>query len=510
MNKHIKVSLVLLSLIGMAYADHSNKAFANSKTFFWIRPPFQTAMPEKETLFRDRALAKECGWSGAFQVVGFGGQSTHSKDMAEYFMFCTKSELIVASNNLAELADNPNARDVNAAHFNILAQTTGDPFKSTFKFRPRHTFYGAGFEYRQYLHCKDACEKYWWFDISFPVLYVRNDMRLTEVVTSGTPLNANVNANMVEAFKGAKGFFNPSTATVTGTAWTYGKIDGARKKTGVADIEVKLGYDFICDDCCHAEAYIGGLIPTGNRPKAHFVFEPIIGHNKHGGIMWGGSWGWQIWENCDSYLHVEMAANGRYLFQGKEWRSFDVKGKPWSRYMLVYLDADDAASQAATTGINVFTRKLKVTPRFMHDLNTALVYTWCNFQAEVGYNFWAKTSEKIRLDSAWEVGPAFASLADSGATNGANAINRAITIKENFSACEADYSTLQAIQEQDLDLLSASSPALISHTFYGSVGYRWDDWCYPVFAGFGGSYEFASEHGAINRWMLWGKVGFSI
>ncbi len=349
MRKYVKLSLLFLGAVGfVAQTTASSKddsAFNSSKTFMWIRPPFQSSMPEKESLWRDRALAKEGGLSGAFQIVPFGGRSINKKDIAEYFMFCKKSSLNVATDNFPELVGNPNLRDVNAAHFNIhVASPASSPaFQSTIQFRPRHTFAGVGFDYKQYLHCRDACEKKWWAEISFPLLHVRNDMRLSEVITStgtNTPLNDNVNTNMVEAFKGAKPFVNPltefSSNSITGSGWNFGKIAGSRKKTGVADIELKLGYDYLCEEMCHAEGYIGGLIPTGNRPDAKFVFEPIVGHGKHGGIIWGASWGWEVWASCDRYVHFEMATNGRYLFRNSQHRSFDVKGKPWSRYQLVY------------------------------------------------------------------------------------------------------------------------------------------------------------------------------
>jgi hypothetical protein len=514
MKNKLICSLAVFTLGGIAQAV-DNKALETSKTFLWIRSPFQTARPEKETMWRDRALAKACGWSGAFQAVPFGGQSTHAKRMAQYFMMCTKSELVVAENyafGSGGLTADPNLRDVNANQFNI--STIDNAFASTIKFRPRHTFYGIGLDYKQYLHRKDSCKKKCWAEISLPVLQVRNDLRLKEkVINQGTPLNAGadkVNADMKEAFKGQKGFYNVQAYVVTGSVWQYGKIDGAKKESGVADVEVKIGYDFMCGDCFHSEAYAGVIIPTGNSPKAEFVFEPILGQNKHWGFMWGSNWGWLIWEQCDRFLHLEMANNTRYFFERTEWRSFDIKGKPWSRYMLIYNSEADAASQTPTNGINVFTQKLKVDPRYMHDLNIALVFNWGNCQIEAGYNFWAKVAEHVKLDKPWQEGPAFVNLYFEQPLPSSNKINRAITIKENFFGSGQNYNENLIIKAQDLDLKSAASPAAITHTFYGTTGYRWDDWCYPVVVNVGGSYELSQVDSAPSRWTVWGKVGVSI
>lgn len=538
MRKQVKLSLLVFAS-GALLEAASGTSYNSSKTFLTIRPVFQSHMPEKEAGWRDRPLARDCGWGGAFQIVPLGGRSTHAKNIAEYFMFCDKSELVVAEDSaLGSSGDafdaNPNFRDVNATHFNI--QTFNRNFKSTIQFRPKHSFAGVGLDWRQYLHRRDACEKKWWFEVSTPLLWVHNDVKLTEVITA-TVLQYidGANENMVEAFKGLKPFVRPNrltvaaapnlTSVVTGSGWQYGKIDGAQKRFRAADVEIKLGYDYICDEMCHAEGYIGGVIPAGNKPKSIYVFEPIVGHNFHGGIMWGGSWGWELWSSCDRYLHMEWAANARYLIKNTQVRSLDVKGKPWSRYMLVYRSFEDMNSRAAQEGINVFTRKVEVRPRLVKDFNTALVYTSCNFQGEIGYNYWSRESEEIKLDAPFETGITFVTLNQDGDVTALApgnldltvhaSVNRAITIKENFVGAEQVPTTATlynqlALTEEDLSFESASSPCAISHTFYGSLGYRWDDLCYPVFVNLGGSYELASEKGAISRWLVWGKFGVSI
>ena len=72
--------LMLVSIVGIAYGSSTPQSLkggdATGQTFFYARPQFQDAMPEKISLFRnDRALARECGWGGAFQAVVFGGRT---------------------------------------------------------------------------------------------------------------------------------------------------------------------------------------------------------------------------------------------------------------------------------------------------------------------------------------------------------------------------------------------------------------------------------------------------
>ena len=40
-------------------------------------------------------------------------------------------------------------------------------------------------------------------------------------------------------------------------AWQYGKIDGARKKVGIADIYIHLGNDYIKDPIHHLATFVG-------------------------------------------------------------------------------------------------------------------------------------------------------------------------------------------------------------------------------------------------------------
>ncbi len=320
-------------------------------------------------------------------------------------------------------------------------------------------------------------------------------MRLKETNKQGQPDPA-FNQDMTEAFKGG----------TDARDIKFGKIDCSRKKTGFADLEIKLGYDWVCEDAYRADFWVGALVPTGNKPKAVYVFEPIIGHNKHWGIIGGAHYGVELWSDCECSLNWEVAFAGKYLFKNDETRMLDLKFRPWSRYILVFEDQAAAAAQEVKNGSEFFTRKMQVTPRFQGDINSAFVYTGCNFQAEVGYNFWARQAEKVRLDKPWQEGPAVVEIN----SNGANRINRLSNIGDDNSGAFVTYSAETRIKESDLDLASATHVAALSHIVYGALGYRWDCWCWPTFAGFGGSYEFSAVNTAVNRWAVWGKFGISI
>ena len=89
------------------------------------------------------------------------------------------------------------------------------------------------------------------------------------------------------------GDFNFASIDGANTTFLYGLMptgtNATRRKTGVADVELKIGYDALCTECCFVNGYVGVLVPTGNRPQAKYVFEPIVGHNHHVGVLFGSA-----------------------------------------------------------------------------------------------------------------------------------------------------------------------------------------------------------------------------
>src|SRR5690606_38516653 len=99
-----------------------------------------------------------------------------------------------------------------------------------------------------------------------------------------------------------------------------------------------------------------------------------------------------------------------HLFKAKQTRTFDLKGKPNSRYML-------AERLASTTGAtvpvlentavafdgtyspvaNFSTRDCKVSIGVQGDVVAMFTYTVRGFSWDLGYNFWGMSSEKISL-----------------------------------------------------------------------------------------------------------------
>jgi len=520
-NLFIIIVWSIISFIPLCDANHqvtSHTVVANGQV------PFSSVTPEMVSGFRlERTYAKKGIRGGVFQAELFGGASTHAteKHLALYFFPHNKTLLSVAEDGNSDNFDKK--KDLLAQHFSIF--TKNGSFRSEISIAPQQSTFGLGVYWRQCLVRDPFKGDSLWLSVSTALEHIRNRMNLHEKVldTGGGPSESAgvpVVANMTEAFIQEQ--------------WLFGKIpQGVITKTRLADIEFKCGYDnYLPDEPSHMEIYVGCVIPTGNKYTGEFVFEPIVGRGKYAGLMAGGALGKNMWVNYkeDRKIAWELAVHGEYLFKNKQKRSLDLVDKPWSRYIQLYAN-EEQAEQAAdlalidrsrainlfTPGINLLTQELIVHPNFLYDMNGAFVGTIDKMRVEAGYNVFFKGAERVKLAHSFD--PVFAiKHADGiGTTNPIRTISGNKYLEQNVinSSEEIIIPVLLAdfaqsiVQEADLDFLSAATPALLTHTVYMSVGTCMDGREHPYSANIGISYTFANNNAAINKWLLWAKSSIS-
>lgn len=513
---------LLLEPVAQANDAYSRSFFSTPDEFF------QRGQPIRETLFdAERADRKEDGIGGALELVGYYSQSTQSKHLAKYFLPFGQTCLTVAefklgvtdgegapSANADSDYDDP-AKKIEARHFNISTISGTTTFRSNISLKPTQKVGGLGIAYRQTLwrDCEAETPKLW-LDIALPIEYVQNRVCLIEnVISTGG------GSDGLAGLDGATHVSNMTQAFQQPT-WLYGKIDGkCRHKWGLSDVEVALGWGTYWGECSYLNGYLGFLAPTGtkiNQKQAAFLFSPVIGNNNHWAVIFGSYSRFNVWSYNEHLIRMGYNAHGRILFKNKQWRSFDLKDKDWTRYAEVYTLAQANAAAAASgpsaqdigsSGINYFTQCLEINPRWLVDFNTSFIYNYCNrWEAEVGYNFFVRQAEHAKLCN-WT--PQIAQKDVLGAGN----VNIARTIGKHFrfEALAASSGFNEAlIQKSDLNLDSATHPAVLTNLVYGNVTYNWEGWCgSPWFASVGGSYAFSEVNTTIDRWSVWGKLGVS-
>lgn len=484
-------------VIGIILACWATLSFANdvtSHTFFSVPPPFISGSPEKEMIFGlEHHDVTEDGKGVSFQMVPLGGASTDPKALVHFFLPFGKSCVVVAEDSSAAAQ----VRDVAARHLNI--ETVNDTFNSVVCFNPSWKVAGIGFTYRQRLTCSCHGGTGWWLEISAPVLRVKTNMELQEeIINDGGGVADVIGLDNTPRVANATLAFNQP-------GWKYGKIDSCEsmERVGVADVELKLGYNTVVHGNWYSRSYIGVLLPTGNKPRGIKVFEPIVGSNHHLGILYGSSLGILFWQYEAHRFDLIIDMASRYLFSNHQLRLFDLEDKQWSRYMEVYKNLAEAqlAQQtlnvnSGTSGNNVFAQCLRVHPRFLGFVTTRISYTHGPWMVEASSSLFARQAELVDID--WKRRPALKHVSGLGNTTTAR------TIKDDFDCVVVDADNYTPIKSGQLNLESAAHPAIVAHILAATVGYKTNK---GTFAGLGGSYEFAFSNTSMSRWLVWGKMG---
>ncbi len=554
--RHILGLGILISFLGTVHAYD-----AYSRTYLATHTPFDTLSPECISLFHDRMDLKKEGHKGAGQLVFFAGQTTQPSTIAEYFLPNGKSSIVVGEDNSNATINN--TRDVNAAYFDIVTGQvwtdaeytvnffTNLTFESTVQFCPKQTLAGIGLAWQQRLPHR------FWFDVTIPIVRVQNKLCMNEtIINKGGNCQAVASAPVLMRNGCTNcGCINEcascSNCTYDDTSWFHSFVDGANynsngrlygnmtnkclKKTRVAHIDIRAGRDFECaNNCCNLSGYVGIMIPTGNKPCNTWLFEPIVG-DSHVGLEMGTWTSFKLLDDKNQHqLTTYLSGMTRYLLPNDQHRSFDLRGKPWSRYMWVWKNNNNGVAPTIKEVlqdnrdylINYSTLCVRVRPHYSYEVNTGLDYAHKNFHAEIGFNFYGKKAEEICFTHAMNNGigiqavryyydnPTYAPVTNSLATISSS------VFKIGTSAGTADEivnpvasNTVAAyipLTIDNLDPLSGAQPSLMSQTLYGSLAYSWDHIKFPVLLSGGASYEFSHGNAAVTRWIGWLKVGISI
>jgi len=239
----------------------------------------------------------------------------------------------------------------------------------------------------------------------------------------------------------------PATGSLTFQPLCFAKIKNCdQTETALADLRFAWGWNFVRDEDYHFGLNVRFAAPTGNRPKGEFLFEPIVGNGNHWELGGGLTSHFSLWrsEDQESSFEFFLDANVTHLFKTRHTRTFDLCGKPMSRYMLAIgmtTDVGDltagASSSTATPPTHVFnntfapvanltTFDVDVSVGAQGDVVAMFNYTRKNFGWDFGYEFWGRSCEKFDCDtcepcppcSAGKCGPSLLSTKTQWALKG--------------------------------------------------------------------------------------------
>ena len=524
-------------LLVVALLAHSAiHADVYSRSYLTIRPRFELNFPERLVMFRGRCDDRKDGKGGAFQAAAFFGRTVSPTEIAKYFL-PNGTDYITVGEDASQSAVS-RTRDINAFHLGVLtddvlspttyqaAETAGYTnltFESKVAFCPRQTVMGIGLAYQQRLP-----KRFWW-DIAAPIQSIKNLLGVKEYIyNKGGGVGGNVDV--------PNGYFANALCALgdCNANLKYGRIVSREmKKTRLSHIELRVGREISEGDINPFGGFVGLYIPCGNKPLAYYMFEPVVGNNGHWAFMLGGYGKVELLrDDRDRTFTTYYHALTRYFAPNHQRRSFDLKGKPWSRYLKVWKNDNDGQNLAIADLnshldylINYTTLCVQVQPLYSYDFNIAFDYRDRGFHAEAGYNFYARKAEEIRFDRPMngEVGL----LALHEYLSGNDAVPRTYQgctieneiLKPNVARYVDEvinpngvnaYTTFIPITVDDLNPNSGASPACISQTIYAALGYEWRDLKFPTFINGGASYEFTNDNTSVRRWTIWFKFGVSI
>ena len=189
-----------------------------------------------------------------------------------------------------------------------------------------------------------------------------------------------------------------------------------RSKTGFADLRFELGWNFYKNEDYHLGAAVTVAAPTGNACCPQWMFDAVVGNNNHwefGGVITGHYVLWRS-QDMEKQLGFYLDANITHMAENEQQRTFDLKNKPNSKYMLasqfgkrkqsVFFgslgddDNNDNFPGRVFSGeyapvANLTTVNVNVSYSVQADIVAWFNYTTNNISWDLGYNFYARGCE---------------------------------------------------------------------------------------------------------------------
>jgi len=359
MKKLVYSVLVALVIFGSVDA----KVYTN-KTFLMPRSHNENLAMEYTGWHKQFREIDENRWGGTFQATGFYQASTNKTDLGKYFgmynnatgpnvtnpyagqiMDFIFSNLFYpqgASTTNNEVAFLPDASFM--IHDATISLVKADYWDVKATFRPKHTSYGVRFDYHQKL---DKLAKGLFFKVTVPVVHVKHDMNVcytgdrlsgkvpgtTKTVTLADYLSGkfentehpNKQLKLTHAKIGGGTTATSGTGTDCGSKKIAGCGDGGMTKTGVADVDVYLGYNFLYKEHKHLGVNLCLTIPTNNTPRGEWLFEPVLGLAGHWALGGGLDCAFEIWQHENMSLEFIGAVNYKYVLDETEKRTLGFK-----------------------------------------------------------------------------------------------------------------------------------------------------------------------------------------
>ena len=464
------------------------------RSFMFTRPLFNHIATD-QAAWHNFVQKKNHTTRASAQITGAYQDTRENRAIERYFLINGKNELLVAGG--PSLTVNGECRDVRAEWVGLPSDFIG-----TMRINPKQTQYGVDLKYNQDIGTfldvpffRDS-----WFSVQFPLTVVNNNINLHE--TSLVPTFTGFPNSIAQAFN------NPD--------WCYGRIGCNHTAIQVPWVTVMMGSPFLGERYNQIGYYTGITIPTSKKADPKYLFSPITGYNGHIAINAGVNFNVLLNKEIDHFAACwYLNLDNIFLIRAKQKRTFDLKGKPWSRYMQYHVRCSPEqpveeipASQQFVPGVNVLTRDAIVHPYNIVDFGTGFRFTFENkLEVEFGYGIWGHTEEWVYIICEQQTPPSIGLIGIAGTSSPDGTPHTASQSTIAKLAENDDF--FVAVNDFDLDPESAASWAALNHGAHGSVNYLYFGSNVDAFVGVGWFLDFPQKNAALQTWGVWAKAGAS-
>jgi len=478
MKKYCSPIVIIIATITSSYLTARHKE-AFSRSFMFTKPGYYTIVAE-QALWHDITYNKKGSLRAGIQAIPFFQRSMNRSKSSRYFLFDDKNCLLVSGDNTRyRNTRNIPIRDVRAEWLGLNSD-----FSGIISVNPWQQQWGFIFEYsqdlKQWMNLPFVRDMY--LSCILPIASVTNNLRLTQTEVSNP--NTTFPHNLIEAFD------QPG--------WSWGKIASCNKKrTEVAELKILLGTSYESRDYLQVNYNSVLVIPISKKQDAEYLFSPVVGNNHHLGI--GAALNIQALLNSDPttvafcfFLDLESTI----LIRNHQWRTFDLRDKPWSRFLL--MNTLGAEPNTNVPGVNLLTRKATIKPFNVVDFAMGWRAKTKMVECEFGWGIWGHGYE--RVDHIKDIPVVFGI---AGSAPGKTASRSTIAQQAPDDA----LNTFVPITLFDLDAQSGANAGALNFRVFLSTGIINIGHQEDTIFGAGWSIDIPYKNAALQVWNIWLKLG---
>ena len=357
----------------------------------------------------------------------------------------------------------------------------------------------------------------WFINVAAPVTWIENNLGITGDQAAIDAMNS---------------------PNFTFVKMTPGTMDSVR----LTQVAISLGTRYMGEPDTHVISTTGIIVPLVEQDCNGSIFQPVQGFNSHFGFDTNALFQFPICqrhEYSNSKILFFADLHNTFLARNHQLRTYDIKNKPFSRYMLLY----DKALNDTVPAMNVLTLRSRVEPFMLTNLATGFRLKYKDSIGEIGYELWAHGAEVVTPEHKGEFhedtcntwadgryGIAFINTAgvlakinnttgavealapgEIGQTASQSTINFVAPPDGQSSCCPTPTFTQENVYLRiiDLDRLSCAAQPTITHRAYASLGFGGKGNTRDYFANFGLFIEASQNNAALCFWGGWFKAGLT-